>query len=211
MAAHSTIGIVGAGEIGRAVADKAVRQGHEVLIGNSRGPETLKAVVEQLGPKAHAVTAEEAAQPDLIFLAVPFFAVPDLTSLTDWSRKIVVDTTNQFAEANPWRGRYDVGDLTGSEWVAERLPGARIVKAFNSLFAAFIAADLLLQVARRQHRPDHPRPAALAGAGEEGPISRSQPGGARHPEPARCRRGARRDDGAGRGQEGPGPQAGTGR
>ncbi|WP_327276786.1 hypothetical protein OG609_36885 [Streptomyces sp. NBC_01224] len=43
--------------------------------------------------------------------------------------------------ANPWRGRYDVGDLTGSEWVAERLPGARIVKAFNTLFAAFIAAD----------------------------------------------------------------------
>jgi predicted dinucleotide-binding enzyme len=137
MAAQSTIGIVGAGEIGRAVADKAVRHGHEVLIGNSRGPETLKAVVEQLGPKARAVTAEEAAQPDLVFLAIPFSAVPDLTSLTDWSGKVVVDTTNQFAAANPWRGRYDVGDLTGSEWVAERLPGARIVKAFNSLFAAF--------------------------------------------------------------------------
>ncbi|MEV6058004.1 NADPH-dependent F420 reductase [Streptomyces sp. NPDC052107] len=141
MAAQSTIGILGAGEIGRAVADKAVRHGHEVLIGNSRGPETLEAVVEQLGPKVHAVTAGEAAQPDLVFLAVPFSAVPDLTSLTDWSGKIVVDTTNQFAAANPWRGRYDVGDLTGSEWVAQRLPGARIVKAFNSLFAAFIAAD----------------------------------------------------------------------
>ncbi|MGW6159807.1 NADPH-dependent F420 reductase [Streptomyces sp. NPDC055144] len=90
MATQSTIGILGAGQIGRAVADKAVRHGHEVLIGNSRGPETLKAVVEQLGPKAHAVTAEEAAQPDLVFLAVPFSAVPDLTSLTDWSGKIVV-------------------------------------------------------------------------------------------------------------------------
>ncbi|MGW4912898.1 NADPH-dependent F420 reductase [Streptomyces sp. NPDC004270] len=141
MAAQSTIGILGAGEIGRAVAGKAVRHGHEVLIGNSRGPETLKAVVEQLGPKAHAVTAEEAARPDLVLLAVPFSAVPDLTGLTDWSGKTVVDTTNQFAAANPWRGRYDVGDLTGSEWVAERLPGARIVKAFNTLFAAFIAAD----------------------------------------------------------------------
>lgn len=141
MTTHSTIGILGAGNIGRAVADKAVRHGHEVLIGNSRGPETLQAVVEQLGPKARAVTAEEAAQPDLVFLAVPFFAVPDLTGLTDWSGKIVVDTTNQFAAANPWRGRYDVGDLTGSEWVAERLAGARIVKAFNTLFAAFIAAN----------------------------------------------------------------------
>ncbi|MFE2585147.1 NADPH-dependent F420 reductase [Streptomyces sp. NPDC059378] len=141
MAAQSTIGILGAGEIGRAVADKAVRHGHEVLIGNSRGPETLKAVVEQLGPKARAVTAEEAARPELVILAVPFSAVPDLTGLADWSGKIVVDTTNQFAAANPWRGRYDVGDLTGSEWVAERLPGARIVKAFNTLFAAFITAD----------------------------------------------------------------------
>jgi predicted dinucleotide-binding enzyme len=141
MTTHSTIGILGAGNIGRAVADKAIRHGHEVLIGNSRGPETLQAVVEQLGPKARAVTAEEAAQPDLVFLAVPFFAAPDLTGLTDWSGKIVVDTTNQFAAASPWRGRYDVGDLTGSEWVAERLPGARIVKAFNTLFATFIAAD----------------------------------------------------------------------
>ncbi|MFE3254186.1 NADPH-dependent F420 reductase [Nocardia sp. NPDC059091] len=141
MTTHSTIGILGAGNIGQAVADKAVRHDHEVLIGNSRGPETLRAVVEQLGPKAHAVTAGEAAQAELVFLALPFFAVPDLTGLTDWSGKIVVDTTNQFAAANPWRGRYDVGDLTGSEWVAERLPGARIVKAFNTLFAAFIAAD----------------------------------------------------------------------
>ncbi|MET8877806.1 NAD(P)-binding domain-containing protein [Nocardia sp. NPDC004604] len=141
MTTHSTIGILGAGNIGKAVADKAVRHGHEVLIGNSRGPETLQAVVEQLGPKAHAVTAEEAAQPDLVFLAVPFFAVPDLTGLTDWSGKIVVDATNQFATANPWQGRYDVGDLTGSEWVAERLAGARIVKAFNTVFAAFVAAD----------------------------------------------------------------------
>ncbi|MFK0153472.1 NADPH-dependent F420 reductase [Streptomyces sp. NPDC090499] len=141
MAGQRTIGILGAGEIGRAVAGQAVRHGHEVLIGNSRGPETLKTVVEQLGPRAHAVTSEDAARPDLVFLAVPFFAVPDLTGLTDWSGKIVVDTTNQFAAAGPWRGRYDVGDLTGSEWVAERLPGARIVKAFNSLFAAFVAAD----------------------------------------------------------------------
>ncbi|MFE3058150.1 NADPH-dependent F420 reductase [Nocardia sp. NPDC059239] len=141
MTTHSTIGILGAGNIGQAVADKVVRHGHEVLIGNSRGPETLRAVVEQLGPKAHAVTAGEAAQAELVFLALPFFAVPDLTGLTDWSGKIVVDTTNQFAAANPWRGRYDVGDLTGSEWVAERLPGARVVKAFNTVFAAFIAAD----------------------------------------------------------------------
>ncbi|MCZ0991097.1 NADPH-dependent F420 reductase [Streptomyces diastatochromogenes] len=141
MSTHRTLGVIGAGEVGRAIADKAVRHGHEVLIGNSRGPETLEAVVRGLGPKARAVTAEEAAKPELVFLSVPFPVVPRLTGLTTWSGKIVVDTTNQFATANPYQGRYDVGDLTGSEWVAGHLPGARVVKALNTLFAASIAAD----------------------------------------------------------------------
>ncbi|MET9038534.1 NAD(P)-binding domain-containing protein [Streptomyces mirabilis] len=141
MSTHRTIGVLGAGEVGQAVADKAVRHGHDVLIGNSRGPGTLEALVGRLGPRARAVTAEEAAKPELVFLSVPFFAVPELTGLTTWAGKIVVDTTNQFATANPWRGRYDVGDLTGSEWVARHLPGARIVKALNTLYAPFIAAD----------------------------------------------------------------------
>jgi predicted dinucleotide-binding enzyme len=141
MTTDRTIGVLGAGEVGQAIADKAVRHGHEVLIGNSRGPKTLEALVGRLGPKARAVTAAEAAEPELVFLSVPFPAVPELTGLTSWSGKIVVDTTNQFAEANPWRGRYDVGDLTGSEWVARRLPGARVVKALNPLFGPFIAAD----------------------------------------------------------------------
>ncbi|MFF3464725.1 NADPH-dependent F420 reductase [Streptomyces sp. NPDC001984] len=141
MTTHRTIGVLGAGEVGQAVADKAIRHGHEVLIGNSRGPQTLEALVGKLGPKARAVTAEEAAKPELVFLAVPFFAVPELTDLTSWPGKIVVDTTNQFAAANPYRGRYDVGDLTGSEWVARHLPGARVVKALNTLYGPFIAAD----------------------------------------------------------------------
>ncbi|MFD4566333.1 NADPH-dependent F420 reductase [Streptomyces sp. NPDC058467] len=141
MNTHGVIGVVGAGEVGQAVADQAIRHGHEVLIGNSRGPGTLEALVDRLGPKARAVTAEEAAKPELVFLCVPFFAVPELSDLTTWDGKIVVDTTNQFAAANPWRGRYDVGDLTGSEWVARHLPGARVVKALNTLFGPFIAAD----------------------------------------------------------------------
>ncbi|GAA1912459.1 NADPH-dependent F420 reductase [Streptantibioticus ferralitis] len=141
MNTHHVIGVLGAGEVGQAVAGQAVHHGHEVLIGNRRGPETLEALVGGLGGKARAVTAEEAAKPELVFLSVPFFVVPDLTDLTDWSGKIVVDTTNQFAAANPWRGRYDVGDLTGSEWVARHLPGARVVKALNTLFASYIAGN----------------------------------------------------------------------
>jgi 8-hydroxy-5-deazaflavin:NADPH oxidoreductase len=141
MSTYRVVGVLGAGEVGQAVASQAVHHGHEVLIANSRGPETLEALVGRLGRKARAVTAEEAAKPELVFLSVPFFVVPDLAGLTAWSGKIVVDTTNQFAAANPWRGRYDVGDLTGSEWVARHLPGARVVKALNPLFAPFIAAD----------------------------------------------------------------------
>ena len=141
MSTYRVVGVLGAGEVGQAVASQAVHHGHEVLIANSRGPETLEALVGRLGRKARAVTAEEAAKPELVFLSVPFFVVPDLAGLTAWSGKIVVDTTNQFAAANPWRGRYDVGDLTGSEWVARHLPGARVVKALNTLFAPFIAAD----------------------------------------------------------------------
>ncbi|MFD7001374.1 NADPH-dependent F420 reductase [Streptomyces mirabilis] len=140
MSTYGTIGVLGAGEVGQAVADKAVRRGHDVLIGNSRGPGTLETLVGTLGPRARAVTAEEAAKPELVFLSVPFFAVPEPTGLTTWAGKVVVDTTNQFAAANPWQGRYDVGDLTGSDWVARHLPGARIVKALNTLYAPFIAA-----------------------------------------------------------------------
>ncbi|MFI1364916.1 NAD(P)-binding domain-containing protein [Streptomyces griseochromogenes] len=78
---------------------------HEVVIGNSRGSETLEAVMGRSGSMARAATAEGAAKPELVFLSVPFFAVPELTDLADWSGKIVVDTTNQFAAADPWRGR----------------------------------------------------------------------------------------------------------
>lgn len=141
MTTQSSIGVLGAGEVGRAIACQAVRHGQGVVIGNRRGPQSLEALVQGLGPMARAATAGDAAKQQLVFLAVPFFAVPELTDLTTWSGKIVVDTTNQFAAANPWRGRFDVGDLTGSEWVARQLPGARVVKALNTLFAPFIAAD----------------------------------------------------------------------
>jgi hypothetical protein len=77
MTTQRAIGVLGAGPVGQAVADKAIRYGHEVLIGNSRGPKTLEGLVGRLGPQARAVTAEEAAKPELVFLSVPFFAVPN--------------------------------------------------------------------------------------------------------------------------------------
>lgn len=137
-----TIGTIGAGAPAQAIAKHAVRTGHQVLISNSRGPDTLDDVVAEVGPGASAATFEEAVEADLVLLAVPFVKVPEVAERReDWSGRIVVDMTNQFAEYNPYRGFADVSPLTGSEWVAQRLPGATLIKAFNAMFATYMAPD----------------------------------------------------------------------
>ncbi|MFE3271169.1 NADPH-dependent F420 reductase [Streptomyces sp. NPDC059215] len=136
-----TLGILGTGPVGKAVATKAVRAGWKVVLGNSRGPEALKSFVEDLGPNARAGSAAEAAAQETVLLCIPFLRVPEVTSLTDWSGKIVIDATNQYATTGPYEGRADIGDVTGSEWIASHLPGARIVKSLNTMYASFIEAD----------------------------------------------------------------------
>src|SRR5580658_3969298 len=90
------IGIIGAGTIGRAVAAHAAKAGHHVLISNSRGPETLTDVAAALGPTVEAVAVAKAADADLVVLAVPFVAVPDVAAAVgDWTGRTVVDATNQ--------------------------------------------------------------------------------------------------------------------
>jgi predicted dinucleotide-binding enzyme len=135
------IGIIGAGTIGRAVAAHAAKAGHHVLISNSRGPETLTDVAAALGPTVEAVAVAKAADADLVVLAVPFVAVPDVAAAVgDWTGRTVVDATNQFATAS-FEGRADIGPLTGSEWVARHLPGAYMIKAFNAMGGAYVAAE----------------------------------------------------------------------
>ncbi|KUM99407.1 NADP oxidoreductase [Streptomyces yokosukanensis] len=137
-----SIGTIGAGAPVQAVAAHAVRAGHPVLLSNSRGPDTLRDTVAAIGPGASAVEFEEAVTADLVLLAVPFKAVPDVgRRLDDWTGRVVVDMTNQFAAYNPHRGFADVSPLTGSEWVAEQLPGVTLIKAFNAMFADYMAAD----------------------------------------------------------------------
>lgn len=138
----TTIGTIGAGAPARAVAAHAAKAGYPVLLSNSRGPQTLEAAVTAVGPGATAATFEQAAAADLVLLAVPFINVPAVGErLDDWSGRVVVDMTNQFAEANPYRGFADVSPLTGTEWVAQHFPGATVIKAFNAMFSAFIAPD----------------------------------------------------------------------
>ncbi|MEV8091702.1 NADPH-dependent F420 reductase [Streptomyces nigra] len=136
------IGMLGAGTIAQAIARHAVRHGHEVVLSNSRGPDSLAALVQDLGPLASAATPAEAATADLVVLAVGWPQIPDVAArLPSLDGTVVIDATNQFATLHPRPTVADLGDLTGSEYVATLLPGARVVKAFNSLFARYIAPD----------------------------------------------------------------------
>jgi predicted dinucleotide-binding enzyme len=136
------IGTIGAGTIAQAIARHAVRHGHEVVLSNSRGPASLSALVAGLGPLATAGTPAEAAGADLVVLAVGWPQIPDaVAGLPPLDGTVVIDATNQFATLAPTPTVADLGDLTGSEYVAALLPGARVVKAFNSLYARYIAPD----------------------------------------------------------------------
>ncbi|MFF3890316.1 NADPH-dependent F420 reductase [Streptomyces sp. NPDC001914] len=134
------IGFLGAGDVALALARQALATGHEVVLSNSRGPASLQPIVSDLGSGASSGTREEAASADLVVLAVPWPAVPDaLEGLPAWNGRILVDATNVFASLNPVTVA-DLGHRTGSEIVAHLAPGAKVVKAFNSLFAQYIAA-----------------------------------------------------------------------
>ena len=121
----------------------AARANLPVLMSNSRGPEALGEVIAALPPGVRAVTVERAAQAELVILAIPFNRVPDLASVvSDWSGRVVIDATNQFAKGAPeYSGYVDLGEDTGTEWVGRHLPGAVMVKAFNAMFASYISPD----------------------------------------------------------------------
>jgi predicted dinucleotide-binding enzyme len=134
-------GTIGAGTIAQALAGHLVTAGHRVTLSNSRGPSTLDGVVSTLGPLASAGTVAQAAAADMVFLTVMWPDIPAaLADLPPWDGRILVDCTNQFARVDPIEVA-DLGDQTGSEWVASLAPGARVIKAFNTLFAEYIAPD----------------------------------------------------------------------
>ncbi|WP_405535155.1 NADPH-dependent F420 reductase [Streptomyces sp. NBC_00075] len=129
-----SIGIIGAGAIGAALAERLVAAGENVLISNSRGPESLSGLVSTAGPGLTAVTVKEAAQQDVVVLAVPWKRLKEAvaaTGLTDWEGRIVIDTTNPLGP--PDFKVADLGGRTSSEVVADLVPGAELVKAFNTL------------------------------------------------------------------------------
>jgi 8-hydroxy-5-deazaflavin:NADPH oxidoreductase len=136
----TNVGFIGSGELTGRLAPHLTTAGVPVLISNSRGPASLADMVTELGDHAHAVTVAEAADADLVVLALPFVRVPELAdTVIDWTGRIVVDATNQFAHYTPvYGGSVDLGEETGSEWVARHLPAATVIKAFNAMYATYL-------------------------------------------------------------------------
>jgi len=134
------IGVIGAGPIGKAFANHVAKSGFEVLLANSRGPETLTEIVKEIGNGIKAVTASEATQADVVFLGMNFRQMKDaIAALPSLAGKVVIDPSNAivFPEFKP----QDLGGRTSSEIVAELIPGAFLVKAFNTIPAAVLASD----------------------------------------------------------------------
>src|SRR5882757_6837798 len=135
-----TIGIIGSGAIGAAFATTLARARIEAIISNSRGPDSLQELVRELGPSIKAGRREEAAHADIVFVAVNWTKLPAaLSGLPAWGGRIVIDANNPI-EA-PLFKPVDLQGRVSSEVVADLLPGARVVKAFNHLRAEVLAGD----------------------------------------------------------------------
>jgi predicted dinucleotide-binding enzyme len=127
-------GTIGAGAVALAFAREALAAGHEVVLSSRHGPESLAGKVAELGDGASAATVEEAASLDYVLLAVPWPNVEDaLRGLPAWNGRVLIDATNPFSEYSPQLVLADLGDRGASEVVAALAPGARVVKAFNSI------------------------------------------------------------------------------
>lgn len=129
----TTIGIIGAGHIGSQIARKAVELGYDVVIGNSRGPETLAELVAELGPRARAATAAEAgAAGDFAVVTIPLKNYKDLPA-AELAGKVVIDTINYYFERDGHVAALDTGEATTSGLVQQHLKESKVAKGFNHI------------------------------------------------------------------------------
>ncbi len=133
------IGFIGAGTVAKTIAKHVLPHGHRVVLSNARGPESLAALVAELGSGAAAGTAKEAAEQDLVVLAANWASVQAaLFSVGNWTGRILVDATNRVLSYQPL-ALGDISGRTSSEIVADLAPGAKVVKAFNSVPMSWIS------------------------------------------------------------------------
>ncbi|WBB67230.1 NADPH-dependent F420 reductase [Micromonospora sp. WMMD812] len=129
----TTLGLIGSGNIGGTLARLAVAAGYDVVLSNSRGPETLRDLVEELGPRARAGTVREAAEAgDLVVVSVPLKAYRDLPA-EPLAGKVVLDTNNYYPQRDGTIAELDSGAATSSELLQRHLSAARVVKVFNNI------------------------------------------------------------------------------
>ncbi|HEU4690205.1 MAG TPA: NADPH-dependent F420 reductase [Vicinamibacterales bacterium] len=136
-----TIGLIGAGHIGGQVARLAVKSGYDVVISNSRGPETLSDLVAELGPKARAAVPIDAAKAgDIVVVTIPlknYRSVP----VEPLAGKIVIDTNNYYPQRDGHIAELDNESTTTSELLQAHLPKSKVVKAFNHIYASQLTTD----------------------------------------------------------------------
>lgn len=155
----TTIGFIGAGHIGGQLARLAVAHGYDVVLSNSRGPESLAGLVQELGPRARAATAEQAAQAgDLVVVTIPlkvYLSVP----VAPLAGKIVIDTNNYYPQRDGHIRELDDESTTTAELLQAHLPTSKVVKAFNHIQAAHLTAHA--------QAPGTPNRRALVIAGDD--------------------------------------------
>ncbi|MFE0629718.1 NADPH-dependent F420 reductase [Streptomyces sp. NPDC058864] len=155
----ATLGLIGSGNIGGTLARPAVDAGLDVVLSNSRDPQTLSGLVAELGPRARAATpAEAAGAGDWVVVTVPLKAVPQVPH-APLVGKTVIDTGNYYPERDGRIPQLDTGELTESELLQHHLTDAHVVKAFNNIFFRHLAA-----LARPAGAPDR---SALPIAGDD--------------------------------------------
>ncbi len=130
----TTVGLIGSGRIGGTVARLAVAAGHQALLSNSRGPDTLKDLAAELGPLARATTGREAAEGgELVVVTIPLRAFPSVPA-RPLAGKVVIDTCNYYPQRDGQIPELDSGALTSSELIQRHLPESAVVKAFNNIY-----------------------------------------------------------------------------
>ena len=137
----ATIGLIGAGKIGSQLARLAVKSGYDVVVSNSRGPESLAGLVKELGPRARAGTALDAAQAgDIVVVTIPLGAYRSVP-VAPLAGKVVIDTNNYYPQRDGHIRELDDETTTTAELLQARLPKSKVVKAFNHIYAAALTTD----------------------------------------------------------------------
>ncbi|WP_127480383.1 NADPH-dependent F420 reductase [Nocardioides pantholopis] len=134
-----TIGLIGSGNIGSTLARLAVDAGHDVVLSNRRGPDTLAELVAELGPRARTATPTEAAEAgDLVVVTVPLRAYRDVPA-EPLRGKVVIDTNNYYPDRDGHIAELDDESTTTSELLQAHLPESWVVKAFNNIYVDHLA------------------------------------------------------------------------